>query len=82
MLRILMPVLLFPTFVVLLAMRQLGMSSTVKVVGDCLSCDAQGYRLTLFGYAVKEEGGRLNDRRKLSVYDIISFDETDSDRYL
>lgn len=37
-----------------LLLRQLGMADTVRVVGDCLPRDAAGYRLTRFGYAVKE----------------------------
>lgn len=41
---------------ILLLVRQLGLSSSVRVVGDCLPCDASDYRLTLFGYAVREDG--------------------------
>ena len=37
-----------------LLLRQLGIADAVRVVGDCLPRDAKGYRLTRFGYAVKE----------------------------
>ena len=37
-----------------LLLRQLGKAEEVRVIGDCLPCDADDYRLTCFGYAVRK----------------------------